>query len=164
MELHPIVEKIKSLLSEKNIPFGYFEHEAVRTSEEAHALRPGYLLSQGAKAIIMRVKLRDGGYTFVQCVIPANRKIDGKAVQRILDGKGISFATEEESAKITGGIEFGGIPPFGNLFGLFVYVDPKLFENEEILFNCGDRKATIVMKTKDWEKIVTPIQHAISKE
>lgn len=164
MELHPSVEKIKHLLSENQIPFNYFEHEAVRTSEEAHAIRPGYLLSQGAKAIIMRVKLRDGTYQFVQCVIPADRKIDGKAVQKILDGKGISFATEEESGKITQGIEFGGIPPFGNLFGLPVYVDPKLFENEEILFNCGDRKATIIMKTKDWEKIVAPIRYDISKE
>jgi Ala-tRNA(Pro) deacylase len=163
MSLHPIVFKIRSLLEENAIPYSYFEHSPVRTSQEAHALRPGYTLSQGAKALIMRIKLRDGSYTFVQCIIPADRKIDGRKVQKLLDGKSITFATEEESSKITDGIEFGGIPPFGNLFKIPVYVDPLLFQNEEILFNCGDRSATIIMKSKDWEKLVQPTREEISK-
>ena len=35
MEYHPVVQKIKELLAGQQIKYDYFEHEPVRTSEEA---------------------------------------------------------------------------------------------------------------------------------
>ena len=35
------------------------------------------------------------------------------------------------------GCEIGGMPPFGNLYGMEVYVSDKLAEDEEIAFNAG---------------------------
>ena len=56
MEYHEITKKIIDLLTLKGAWFETFEHEAVRTSEEAAKTRPGYSLQQGAKAMIIRVK------------------------------------------------------------------------------------------------------------
>lgn len=168
MEYHPVVQKIKSLLEENNIQYKFFEHEAVRTSEEAQKLRPEYNMSQGAKALILRVKKKNGlpaqagERSFAQCVIPADLKLDGNKVKALLSAKSISFATAEESAELTNGIEFGGIPPFGNLFGIPVYVDRKIRQNEEIIFNCGDRRASISMRLEDYLNIVQPIETDIT--
>ncbi len=48
------------------------------------------------------------------------------------------------------------MPPFGNLFELDVVVDPGLMENEEIIFNAGDRSVSIAMKSSDYVSIVNP--------
>lgn len=161
MELHPVVQQIKDLLTKNAIAFSYFEHEAVRTSEEAHALRPGYELSQGAKALIIKCKMEGGERKFVQCIIPGDARLDNTSVKNATGAKSISFATKEESDEITSGIEFGGVPPFGNLFGLTVYMDPTLGKHDEILFNCGDRRATIIMKFADYVKLVQPIEASL---
>lgn len=158
MEYHPIVQKIRSLLDSNGFAYEFFEHEAVRTSEEAHRLRPGYEMSQGAKALIVKIKMADGMRKFVQCVMSANLRLDGNKLKDFLGVKSISFATADESNEITGGVEFGGIPPFGNLFGLTVYLDPSIKKHQEILFNCGDRRATIAMQLSDYLQIVKPVE------
>ena len=92
-----------------------FEHQPVRTSEEAAATRPGYGLQQGAKAIIVRVKRSKNDKFFVMLVFPADRKFDAKAVKDYFAARDIRFANENEVAALTGGIQPGGVPPFGNL-------------------------------------------------
>ena len=121
------------------------------------ALRPEYKLSQGAKAMIIRVKHKDGERSFAMFVFPGDKKIDGKKAKNIFKAKGITFANKEESDKITDGIEFGGVPPFGNLFGLPVYADKTLLDNKEIIFNCGDSRASIAMNAQDYIDLVQPV-------
>lgn len=152
--LHSVVGRIRSLLEEKNIAYRFFEHAAVRTSEEAMKQRPEYTLQQGAKALIVCGETATKEKKFFMAVIPANKRLDGRKAAAAAEVKKVRFATKEESDKITGGIEFGGVPPFGNLFELAVYVDPTLFENAEIIFNCGDRRASIAMSSEDYRSII----------
>lgn len=161
MEYHFVVQKIKELLEKNNIWFETFEHEPVRTSEEAAKVRPGYSLKQGAKAIIVRIKKRGGEKYFTMLVVPGDRRFDTDKVKSLLDAKDIRFATEEEVEEITGGVEVGGVPPFGNLFSLKVVADPTLFENEKIVFNAGDKRFSVAMKSVDYDKIVDPIRQSI---
>lgn len=153
---HPTVEKIKKMLLENQCWFECFEHEPVRTSEEASKVRTGYTLKQGAKVLIVRVKSKNES-SFVMLVFPADLRFDKNKVKALLDVKDIRFATEEEVSTITQGVEVGGVPPFGNLFGLEVYVDPKLFDNEKIIFNAGDRRFSIAMVSSDYQKLVNPL-------
>lgn len=150
---------IRNLLDSNGIAYKYWEHEAVRTSEDAQKLRPDYTMSQGAKALILNIKYRSGNVGFVQCVVPADKKIDSKKLKALLGAKGSRFATVEEANRITNGIEFGGVPPFGNLFAepLIVYVDESLFGNNEIIFNAGDRRVSIAMSSVDWKSITNPV-------
>lgn len=151
MEYHPVVQKIIELLKTQNCWFEIFEHEEVRTSEEAAKTRPGYSLRQGAKAIV--AKADDN---FVMLVFPADQKFNSKKVKQGLGVKDIRFATPDEISEITDGIQIGGVPPFGNLFGLVVYADPTLFENEKIVFNAGDRKFSLAIKSADYKTLVNP--------
>lgn len=147
--------KIEKLLKENNVEFRVMEHEPTRTSEDAAKVREKFIdlsreeiLKSGAKAMI--VKSKDKYY---QLVISAARKIDFKKVKKIIGN--VRFATEEEVEKITDCIP-GSVPPFGNLFGLAVYVDPYLLEQENIDFNAGELTKSIFMNTSDWVKLVKP--------
>ena len=149
MKYHEVTKKIKEMLEEKGLWFETFEHEAVRTSEEAAKTRTGYTLKQGAKALIVRVKTAEGKF-FVMLVLPGDKRFDTDKVKQLFNAKDIRFATEEEVKQITDGIKPGGVPPFGSLFGLKVYVDQSLGNNEKIVFNAGDQRFSIAMKVKDY--------------
>lgn len=152
---HPTVNKIINLLKENNFWFETFEHEPVRTSEEAAKIRAGYSIHQGAKTMIIKATVNNQS-KFVMLVYPADKKFDSKKVKNILKASDLRFATEQEVFDITGGVQLGGVPPFGNLFNLEVYADPSLFENEKMIFNAGDKRFSIAMKTKDYLNLVKP--------
>lgn len=156
MKYHLTVKKILKILKDNNFWFETFEHEAVRTSEEAAKIRLGYSLRQGAKAIIVRIKESGNKKYFSMIVIPGDKRFDTDKVKRLLKAKDIRFATEVEVSEITNGIEPGGVPPFGNLFGLDILVDPSLFDNEKIIFNAGDRRFSIAMESRDYKILVKP--------
>ena len=150
--MHPIVSSIRSLLDEHTAPYTFLEHEAGTTSKEMVVIRKDYSLSEGAKALIL---FTDIG--FVQVVVPGDRKFKNSKLRKVIRTKDIRFATPEELAVITDGILPGAIPPFGTLFNLAVYVDEKLFANERIVFNCGERTASISMQSCDYRDVVCPI-------
>jgi len=178
MKYHETVGKIRKLLDENEVEYKFFEHEPVRTSEEAAKVRPGYSIGQGAKAMIVMIKLKGDAPTFAKAlagkkamivkvkidgerkpmmlVLPGDKRFDGKKVKKELGAKDVTFASADEVSKITGGVIPGGVPPFGNLFGLSVVADPELFLNDEIIFNCGDRRASIAMRSEDYKKVVEP--------
>lgn len=163
-EFHPMVERIKALLKENGFWFETFEHQPVRTSKEAAKIRTGYSLEQGTKALIVKVygrqpsfaKVPEGQNSFVMLIVRGSDKFDEKKVKNLLGIKEFRFATEEEVVELTGGVLPGGVPPFGNLFGLKVFVDTKVLTNEKIVFNAGDKRFSIGMYSKDWLKLVGP--------
>lgn len=156
LDLHAAVGRIKALLDAEGCWYETFEHEPVRTSEEAAATRPGYSLHQGAKAIILRVKRSKRDKFFVMLVFPADRRFNAKAVKDYFAARDIRFASEDEVARLTGGIQPGGLPPFGNLFGLPLFAAPQLFALERIVFNAGDRRFSLAMRSADYRRLAQP--------
>jgi len=154
---HPVVRRITTLLDDAGCAYETFQHEPVRTSEEAARTRPGYGLHQGAKALVVRARGPGSETRFVMLVFPADRKMDSKKTKASLGVKDIRFATEAEVADLTEGVEVGGVPPFGTLFGLSVVVDPSLFDNERIVFNAGDRRFSVAMTSADYRRLVEPL-------
>ena len=156
MGYHKVTITIIKLLKDKSYWFETFEHEPVRTSEEAAKIRDGYSLHQGAKAMIVRVKITNNDKRFVMLVTPGDLRFDNNKVKQIFNAKDIRFATEEEVTNITDGVQPGGVPPFGNLFGIEVLVDPILLENEKIVFNAGDRRYSVGMMSSNYKSLVNP--------
>jgi Ala-tRNA(Pro) deacylase len=156
MDYHPITREVEALLTREGCWYETFEHPPVRTSEEAARVRPGYQLADGAKAIVARARESGGSEHLAMLVFGADRRFDSKRARHILGVKDIRFATHEEVATATGGVQPGGIPPFGNLFGLPVVVDRALLERERIVFNAGDQRFSVAMKTADYRRLVNP--------
>lgn len=160
MTEHPIHNQIVELLRQNGCWFEEFSHDPVRTSEEAAAQRHGYTLKEGAKAILVRAKIPHQGKKFVMLVLPGDKKFDAAKVKQVLGSKDIRFATEDEVEHITSGVKPGGVPPFGNLFGLEVVCDPEALDSEKIIFNAG-RTSSIGMKAADYKKLVQPVMGEI---
>ncbi len=155
-DLHPIARSITDLLEAEGCWHETFHHPPVRTSEEAAATRPGYDLSQGAKALILRVKRTKKDKFFVMLVFPADRRFNSKAVKDYFSARDIRFASANEVADLTGGVEPGGVPPFGHFFDLPVYAAPELFEEARIVFNAGDRRFSLAMNAVDYRRLAQP--------
>jgi Ala-tRNA(Pro) deacylase len=48
------------------------------------------------------------------------------------------------------------MPPFGNLYGMDVYVAESLAEDDEIAFNAGSHTELIKLSYADFESLVQP--------
>lgn len=155
---HPVTTQIVRVLCEKDVWHETFSHEPVVTSEDAAAVRTGYTLSQGAKGLIVKVDSRQSPVDrqFVMLVLPGDKKLDNKKVKAVLGVKSYSFADPDELALVTGGVERGGVPPWGNLFGIPIYADTTLQRHEKIIFNAGDRRFSVAMYRSDYEELVRP--------
>ncbi len=135
-------KRIRVMMEEKGIKFEYQKHEPVRTSEEAAAVR-GTKLEEGIKALILRGK--QTGKNIMFC-LPATEKIDMNKLKE-LEGESFEFEKPEVILEKYG-IEVGGVPPFGFLFGLKTYYS-KTIKQETSNFNSGTRTDSITIKTAD---------------
>jgi Ala-tRNA(Pro) deacylase len=145
-----VTEEIRKFLDSMGIKYRIMEHEPTPTSEIAAKVR-GTSLEQGAKALVFRSKGK-----FLMCVLPGNRKVNMKKVRRIIGQESLSLATADEVLKVTHSI-VGGVSPFGNLFGIPVYVDKSLLKNEEVVFNAGKQTVSIMIKAEDYMNAVKPV-------
>ncbi len=153
---HPVAAEIEALLREGGRWYERFEHEAVRTSEEASKVRPEYDISQGTKALILKAKKRGGEKCFIMVVVPGDQQFDVKKLRAQTGYGDVRFATPGEVDEITKGVIPGGVPPWGDLFALPVFADTKVFHNEKIIFNAGDRRVSIAMYARDYRELVAP--------
>jgi Ala-tRNA(Pro) deacylase len=48
------------------------------------------------------------------------------------------------------------MPPFGNLYGVPVWVDRSLTHDEEIFFNAGNHEQTVHLAYGDFARLVQP--------
>ncbi len=157
--LHPLVNKITSLLTSKNIDFQLTVHKTeALTSEDACKIRGDCSLSEGVKALILRCKkTKKSEAFFVQVCVPGDKKFNPKKLKKMLQISDIRFASASELFKITDGVKPGGVPPVSNIFfEIPLYTDNSIFDNDRIVFNCGDRKASLYMKSIDYKKFFTP--------
>ena len=151
-----VYKDITTLLDEAGIVYKTYEHEAVFTSQEAAKVR-NTNMHEGAKALIMYA---DGKPIMV--VVPGDLKVDTKGFKELYQVRDLRMATSEEVEKVTS-VPIGAVPPFGNIFQIPLYIDERLRENEEIVFNAGDHTKSIQMKETDFETVAKPIVGKFTK-
>ncbi len=138
--------EIKRVFDSLGVAFEVVEHEAVRTSEEAAAVR-GTRLSQGVKAMVIRIKA-GGKKVFLVAALPADRRVDLAKLSERLKGE-LKLARPEEVLEVTG-CEVGGVPPFGH--GLPILFDSSVFAEPEVEFNAGLKTRSIKVSSAGLRK------------
>ena len=146
----PILKKLKEALDEAKISYEVYNHALAYTAQEI-AARQHFSGKEMAKVVMLDV---DG--TLVMGVIPGSRKISLEMVRVSLGAKKARLATEDEFIASFPNCEIGAMPPFGNLFGLKVYVDPALEQDEHIYFNAGNHVQTVKLNYADFAGLVKP--------
>ena len=93
----------------------------------------------------------------VMAVLPSTRNVDLHRLKDAFDSKHVRLATEDEFKDSFPDCEVGAMPPFGNLYGMKVYVDQSLTEDDEIVFDGGTHQEGLKMRYQDYAALVNPV-------
>lgn len=144
------VKRLKEFLDANNIQYTVISHSRSFTSQEtaASAHISGKEL---AKTIMVKI---DG--KMAMAVLPASDNIDLNILKKITGSNIVELANEREFKDMFPECEIGAMPPFGNLYGMDVFVSERLAEDEKIAFNAGSHRELLKMAYKDFERLVKP--------
>ncbi len=151
-------KKLKGILDEKGIRYEVKEHPAAYTAQEIAGAQhvPG---AQLLKSVIVKKSGKD----FIMVVLPSTKLVDFDKLSALTKDKNLELASEDEFVKIFPDYELGSEPPFGNLYGLKVYADRAIEENDEIFFNGGSHTEVVKMDLSDFVDITQPIMGDIGR-
>jgi Ala-tRNA(Pro) deacylase len=146
----PILAKLREFLDANRVDYTAMTHPPAYTAQEVAAAQhvPG---KEFAKVVIAKA-----GDRFVMAVIEAPQHLDLDKLGDVLPEGFASLATEEEFRELFPACAPGAMPPFGNLFGLEVFVDRDLAHDDEIVFQAGTHTQTVRMKYADFARLVSP--------
>lgn len=153
-----IPAQLKSYLEQNGVRYSHDVHGTAYTAQELAAAEhvPGNIV---AKTLVVHT-----GDGFVLAVLQAPQRLDLDALRNALGKPQARLATEAEFARLFPDSQTGAMPPFGNLYGLPVYVDENLARDEEILFNAGTHEDTIRMRYADFARLAAPRVLPLAKE
>ncbi|HEY5600198.1 MAG TPA: YbaK/EbsC family protein, partial [Candidatus Manganitrophaceae bacterium] len=135
-----VFERMKALFEREKISYRLIPHSEVYTAPELAASIhvPG---REVAKVVVVRADKK-----YAMAVLPANRPLDLVRFSQLLGVRHVSLATEGDMKKLFPDCEVGAAPPFGNFYGLEVYVEASLASEKEIFFPAGSHHEVVQMR------------------
>ena len=143
-------QRLKEFLDNHQIKYVTITHSSAYTAQEvaASAHIPG---KEMAKIVMVEIDGR-----IAMAVLPASYRVDLHELKEATGAEQVKLACEKEFADMFPGCEVGAMPPFGNLFGMDVFVAAPLAEDEDIAFNAGTHTELVRMAYEDFERLVNP--------
>lgn len=142
--------KLREFLDANKIKYSVVTHSTAYTAQEIASL--AHIRGQElAKTVIVKIDDR-----MAMAVLPASRQVDLGLLRAAARSRTATLATEIEFRDLFPGCETGAMPPFGNLYGLPVFVEQSLTKDKEIAFNAGTHNELIRMSYDDFARLVQP--------
>jgi Ala-tRNA(Pro) deacylase len=144
------IQKLKEFLDSHNVKYMTISHSRAFTAQET-AVSAHVSAKELAKTVIVKI---DG--KMAMAVLPASCKVDFDLLKKDAGAAAIEIANEKEFKDLFPDCEIGAMPPFGNLYGMEVFVAKSLAEDREIAFNAGSHRELVKLAYKDFEQLVKP--------
>ena len=142
--------RLRELLERSSVPYQTLSHptsiDAQRTADRLHVRG-----DEVAKTVGVRV---DGRLCLV--VLPASDHVDLERLRQGLGAREVELADPDELREAFPDCEVGAMPPFGSLYGVEVFVSPRLREDERITFKAGSHEEAICMRYGDYGRLAAP--------
>lgn len=153
----PCRDRLERLFAQKQVSFRVTTHSPAYTAQDvANAEHiSGYDVAKVVLAVM------DDRLAMV--VLPAPYRVDLELLRAGLRAHTVRLAEEREFADVFGDCETGAMPPFGNLYGVEVYVDPALGEHGQITFNAGSHHETMTIAYADFVRLARPTVLALAR-
>src|SRR5579883_3478834 len=135
----PCLERLTEYLAAEGVAFEVSHHP------------PRYTAQEVAQVVML---VADG--RLVMVVVPATRRVSLALVRDALGVSHVRLAQEEEFAHVFSDCEVGAMPPFGNLYGVPVYVDAALAQDPVIFFKAGTHEDVVSLSYAEFERLVRP--------
>ncbi|MEI8185154.1 MAG: YbaK/EbsC family protein [Chlorobiaceae bacterium] len=144
------IRRLREFLDSHSVRYFIVSHSAAYTAQEiaAAAHVPGKEL---AKTVMVNIAGK-----MAMVILPASRQLDFELLRELTDTRDVELAGEKEFAGLFPECEIGAMPPFGNLFGMDVYVSEELEADDEIAFNAGSHNELLRLSYEDYKKLVHP--------
>ena len=145
-----LASRLREFLDENDVKYVTIGHSPAFTAQEIaqRAHIPGREL---AKTVIVKI---DGEMSMV--VAPASDRVQLDELRDSLGAGNVELASEHEFKSAFPDCETGAMPPFGNLYGMKVFVSPALREDPEIAFNAGSHSELVRLPYAVFEQLVQP--------
>lgn len=144
------IQELREFLDSHFVKYLTISHSPAYTAQEiaAAAHIPGKEL---AKTVIVKLDGR-----LAMAVLPATYQIDFDRLKEASGAETVELATEDEFQAHFPTCEVGTMPPFGNLYGMDVFVAEPLTEDDVIAFQAGSHTELIQLPYQDFERLVEP--------
>ena len=141
--------RLKSILKHDHVDFLALSHVPTYSAQYAASVMhvPG---KEVAKTVVLRA-----GKNILLAVLPASYQIDLEKLSAVV-GSRVRLVDENECNRLFPDCEPGVFPPFGELYGLPVYLDTALAEDPEIILSAGTRSDAVRMCNADFVRMVKP--------
>jgi len=143
-------KKLTEFLSTNQVKYATIlhspEYTAAEVAQSAH-IKGEHL----AKSVILNADNR-----LLMMVLPASHRVDLDALKSVIGAFKFELSSENEFKGLFPTCELGALPPFGNLYGMDVYLADCLVEDELLTFCAGSCSELIQMEFKDFQRLVEP--------
>ena len=142
-------QRLESHLEVKQIPYSMIFHAATDSAQMVAStmLLPG-------KTVAKAIALRAGGREIL-AVLPASHRINFEKLSAIA-GADVRLMDEETFSELFPDCERGVISPFGELYGVPVYLDEALAKDPEIILSAGTHCDCVRMGSLDFVQLAEP--------
>ncbi len=148
-----LTQRVRRALDAGDILYGVVPHHEVFTAQEA-AETSHVPARRLAKVLIARER---GSDRYLMIVLPASCRVDLATVREAAGTGRLLLATEEELGWLFPDCDTGAMPPFGNLYGLPVYVDDCFPRQGNFFFQAGNHQEIIRIRYEEFERLVQPV-------
>lgn len=162
MPEHDTHERLIALLDEAAVPYRLIDHAPEGATEAVSALR-GHPVSQGAKCIVLRVKLDRRTTRHVLAVVPGDRRVDLDAVRGLYGARYVGFSDAATAERLARSVP-GTVLPFSFDPELELVADPEVVAQAQIYFNAARLDRSLVMSGADYAGLAGPRVASIAGE
>jgi Ala-tRNA(Pro) deacylase len=145
-----ICERLREFLNAERVGYEIIPHREAFTSQEIAAA--SHISGKDIAKVVM-VKRDD---RLAMAVLPAACSVGIDRLARVLGSSDVALAREEDFAGLFGDCDTGAMPPFGNLYGVDVYLDDELATRSRLIFQAGNHHELVSMAYGDFERLVQP--------
>ncbi len=144
------LSSLREYLDKHSVRYIVISHSLAYTAQGVAALThiPGKEL---AKTVIVKM---DG--KLAMAVVPGSFHVSLNLLNKETMAKVVELASEADFMDRFPECETGAMPPFGNLYGIDVFVDESLAQDKKIAFNAGSHRELIRLAWEDFERLVKP--------
>lgn len=143
-------EKLLEYLDENRVPYEMIVHPKAFAARDV-AFKAGVPGRMFAKTVLIKLDGR-----LAMAVLPAEEKINFHLLREAAQAETITLATENDFESLFPDCELGAMPPFGNLYGMEVFVGGTMARAEIISFNAGSHTEVLTLPYLDFERLVMP--------
>ncbi len=145
-----LARRFMEFLDTQNVKYEVTPHVIGYTAAEV-ASRAHVPREETAKTVIV---VLDG--VLAMAVLPASHHVNIEALRHATGAEFARLASESEFKRRFCDCEVGAMPPFGNLYGMAVFVDETLTRDKEIWFNACSHSELVHMSYDDFARLVKP--------